>query len=83
MGGFKLNTLTLDLDVIVDFIHWSQSVSLRLWLRGDIFSQRAALRCKQEMSALPQSKSLSLCRHAALSCPRLSSLCSLHQSRTP
>lgn len=36
-GGFKLNTLTLDLDAIVDFIHWSQSVSLRL-RSGEKFS---------------------------------------------
>lgn len=52
--------------------------------RGDIFSQRAALRCKQEMRGFPQSKSLSLHRTdwtppPALSCPLLSSL---HHSPT-
>lgn len=33
-NGAIIRTLTLDLNVIVGFIHWSQSVSLRLWSEG-------------------------------------------------
>lgn len=47
--------------MIVDFIHWSQSVFFsKALVWRDIFSQHAARRCKQDTSALPPSKSLSL-----------------------
>lgn len=40
--GFKLNMLTLDLDAILHFIHWSPSVSLKL-RSGEIFSHSVQL----------------------------------------
>lgn len=54
-----MSTLTLDLDVILDCIHWSQGAFFQALVRGDIFPQRTALRCTQEMSGFPRSKSLS------------------------
>lgn len=54
------DTLTWDLDVILDFIHWSQSVSSRLWSRGMFSHSVQPCVAHMEVSRFPRSQSLSL-----------------------